>query len=451
MNVLAYYRARQRGLEPDEAADEAGGRDPLSEDPTPDPPDVPDTPDQAPAAAPATQAPAPPMSLPPTPAESHGLSSQLSAALARARQRPQMPQDIGDDALAKSMADDEQQAAKDKFTESLRAAFARQRPDFSGVSSGPSAATKALQLKRQTFQQDATGDQTAALKEAQLLKAAEPKPLDPSLALLHQASALNLQGLERQRAEEEKRRLEETKRKSDETTKTKDAESASLEGEKAALLADPRSRRLGLTPDMVAKLDRHGLDQLRAELGHKVGGAGGVGGGGGKRLPASSLKDLADLDAADAQLAHLEEQAKGANIGSLKSSAVSMLPERLKANTDIGKYEDAARAAMQAVGVILEHGKLAAGDELKYRRMLPEAGDDVPTLSHKISELRGYLKELKGRHTESYKAGGYAVPDSAAHGGSQRTTPSGKPYATMQRNKRTGAVRYLDADGSVIE
>jgi hypothetical protein len=449
MNALAYYLRRKQGLDPAEAREEAEADsapdntppDNSTPDPTPDtsnvqtsaPDDSWDTPDfsSLPPPRPAPEPTAPPMAQ-----ASQGISAQLSAALARARTRAPMPADINDDAMAKQLQSDEDTQHRGDLAEALRAAFARQAPRQ--LASKPSAALQALMQRRSSFDKQAGQDQSDALHEAQILKGAEPKPVDPSLTALHEASAAQLRELAAQRDAREKRDSEETKRKADISASTTMAEAASLEAQKKVLAADPRLKRLGLGPADIAKLDRKGLEDVTRELAGRYGaGSSAASGGGGKRLPAASLKDLGDLDAADTQLAHLEEEASRSNIGSLKNQAVSMLPERgflgiNKANTDIGRYEDSARAAMQAVGVILEHGKLAAGDETKYRRMLPEPGDDAETLHHKITELRGYLRELKAKHSDAYQQGGYSVPhgggSSGGHGKVVKETKTVRQY-----------------------
>lgn len=44
------------------------------------------------------------------------------------------------------------------------------------------------------------------------------------------------------------------------------AEAKSLDEERGLILADPRAKKLGLTPEMLDGLDRHGLDKFRAQL-----------------------------------------------------------------------------------------------------------------------------------------------------------------------------------------
>jgi hypothetical protein len=68
-----------------------------------------------------------------------------------------------------------------------------------------------------------------------------------------------------------------------------------------------------------------------------------------------------------------------------------------------------ARRTMQAVGTILEGGKLAAGDEIKYARMLPQAGDSVDIAQQKVDGLRKLLSSLKAARVEAFRGGGFEV------------------------------------------
>jgi hypothetical protein len=447
MNALNYYLGRRRGLDPADAMDEAGD----GGDSTPSAPQPPADPTPVQTSAPPPADPSqwqqpdfpsqPPVAPPPPgpPQAPQGLSAQLAAALARGQQRNPMPADIGDDALKQSMEGDEAKADDSRLTETIRAAFARQQPNYAGLKGGPSAGTQALLSRRQQFQQGEQQDRSDALKAAEVLKGEQPKPLDPSLVALHEASAAQLAGLDATRKADEERKKAADSHKLEVDTKTKADEAASLESQRKILAADPRLKRLGLTPDVVLKLDRKGLEDVARELGPR-GTAGGGGPSPGHRLSAEALKELAGIDAADKQLADLEAEGAKVGLDSFKNQALGVLPDRLTANTDIGRYKDSALQAMQGVGLILEHGKLAAGDEVKYRRMLPEPGDDATTLHHKVAKLRAYLAELKGRQQQMYAGGGYKVPGAAPSGGHGKVVKETKSVRQYEDG-------YLEAKG----
>lgn len=131
-------------------------------------------------------------------------------------------------------------------------------------------------------------------------------------------------------------------------------------------------------------------------------------------LPTSALSELSDIDTASAQLAKLDTDFRA-----LEQSG-TWAKYRARASDTLGQqdgpaavYAAKARLAMQGVGKILEGGKLAAGDEAKYREMLPKPGDSLEVLKAKVDGLRGFLSEMKSQRIKTYKAGGYRAPEDA--------------------------------------
>lgn len=129
-------------------------------------------------------------------------------------------------------------------------------------------------------------------------------------------------------------------------------------------------------------------------------------------LPTSALSELSDIDTAAEQLASLD-----ADFRALEQNG-TWAKYRAKASDSLGEqdgpaavYAAKARLAMQGVGKILEGGKLAAGDEVKYREMLPKAGDSLDVLKAKVDGLRNFLRSIKTQRIKTYKAGGYRAPE----------------------------------------
>lgn len=131
-------------------------------------------------------------------------------------------------------------------------------------------------------------------------------------------------------------------------------------------------------------------------------------------LPATETRELADFAVAEGELDSLLASFEKRNMAGALSGMAAKGGEMLgMKGTESAAYMADARRAMQAVGTILEGGKLAAGDELKYRRMLPEAGDSLEIARGKVSGLKKYLSDLKAKRTEAFRAGGFQVGEQA--------------------------------------
>lgn len=470
MRALDYYLARQRGVEPDEAAELAGGRDAPSPNEQPPPPAAlaaaQPPPNQAPQGLPPQGAPPPQLGgppppplvpanggPPPTPAPEPGggLSAQLASALSRGMQRRSMPADINDDALAKKLEADEQDQKKNEFAEALRSAFARNGPPRQ-VSSGPSASTQALMQRRNTFQQNDQQDRGDALKAAEILKGEQPKPLDPSLVALHDASALQLAGLQKERETAEARRVAEdadkkteVQRKAGVETQKLADETKSLEGQRNILKSDPRVRHAGYKPDDIDKLDRKGLEDLQHEISTK--GASGAGGPKMKTLPAEQLASLGDFDTATKSVDELAKAHQAAGMSGMGSSVASMIPSGIANATGIGsktaEYNDRAHATAQAVGIILEHGKLSDRDVPRYLHMLPEAGDGPDRVAEKAANIHRLLQDEKASRLKTFSEGGYNTPKDGAGGDTVRVR--------RKSDGTTGSMPRSKVDGSKYE
>jgi hypothetical protein len=155
-----------------------------------------------------------------------------------------------------------------------------------------------------------------------------------------------------------------------------------------------------------------------------------------RQLPASDAKELSDIDVAIDQLNGLVQLHKDLDLGGFLGGVKGLATEKLDLqNTDAAKYAARARIVQQGVGKILEGGKLAAGDERKYKEMLPKAGDSVAVLNEKQRAMLDYLQSLKKKGIEGFKAAGFQVADM---GGAQ--TPTAKQKATKALDALQAAV-----------
>lgn len=145
----------------------------------------------------------------------------------------------------------------------------------------------------------------------------------------------------------------------------------------------------------------------------------------GKDLPASELSALSELPVAEKQVDQLGEAFKRLDMGGLKGRVGGAVTGALNLQgTDTAEYNAAALLAMQAAGKIVEGGKLAAGDEVKYRKMMPQPGDSPEVVNQKVAGMKGFLRDLAGRRAQAFKDARYNVPDSI---NPNATRPSTKP------------------------
>jgi len=91
--------------------------------------------------------------------------------------------------------------------------------------------------------------------------------------------------------------------------------------------------------------------------------------------------------------------------------------------------------AMQAAGKIMEGGKLAAGDEMKYRQMLPRPGDSDDVVRQKVAGMKDFLRALAQARAKGLQESGYNVPPSLFPQG-----PKADPMVSVRRK----------ADGKVL-
>src|SRR5574343_723700 len=215
--------------------------------------------------------------------------------------------------------------------------------------------------------------------------------------------------------------------------------------------ADLLSRASAPVPSKNAELETRKLDieqqkvDIQREKAAKSKGKGG--GGDGKRLPPSTIEGLADLPVAEQQVDELANEFRrlgmGGISGRVSGAATDILGLRF---TDSAEYNAAAKRAMQAAGRILEGGKLAAGDEVKYAAMLPRPGDSEDVVAQKVQGMKSFLRSLASQRAKGLKESGYQVAPSLIP---TESTPPIPPKRTVVRtgtNKKTGkrVVEYSD-------
>lgn len=215
--------------------------------------------------------------------------------------------------------------------------------------------------------------------------------------------------------------------------------------------ADLLSRASAPMPSKNAELENRKLDieqqkvDIQREKAAKSKGKGG--GGDGKRLPPSTIEGLADLPVAEQQVDELANEFRrlgmGGISGRVSGAATDILGLRF---TDSAEYNAAAKRAMQAAGRILEGGKLAAGDEVKYAAMLPRPGDSEDVVVQKVQGMKAFLRSLASQRAKGLKESGYQVAPSLVPA---EDTPPIPPKRTILRtgtNKKTGkrVVEYSD-------
>lgn len=133
----------------------------------------------------------------------------------------------------------------------------------------------------------------------------------------------------------------------------------------------------------------------------------------GKLIPATSAENqgraVASLGSLDALEKIINERKKlfGPQRGLLsKGKAYFELGQEGK----LAKESEAdIKRTAQEIGKYLEGGKLAAGDDIKYRSMLPGIGDSPEVAKSKIEGVRALIKRKQAGELDALKTAGYNV------------------------------------------
>lgn len=193
-------------------------------------------------------------------------------------------------------------------------------------------------------------------------------------------------------------------------------------------------------------------DRANARLVQSLKRRGGGGAAPGRDLPATTVLELADVPTAIQQVSSLSDSFKKYGMDSTSAKLSNMLPNALGSafGTDVSKFQSDALLAMQGVGKIMEGGKLAAGDEAKYRSMLPKPGESAATAENKVKQAQDFLGGLVANRIKALRAAGFKTPEMAdlmpqAPG----VTPSSPSSAPALRGPASGVVKMRFPDGSV--
>lgn len=142
---------------------------------------------------------------------------------------------------------------------------------------------------------------------------------------------------------------------------------------------------------------------------------GGGGAGGGKRLPPNMTAEFgatnAVFQALDDSLKVFEENqdyfnTRGDMVGKAKSIYQSG-KAAVGADAQADVIDANFRAKAQVIGKYLEGGKLAAGDDIKYRKMLPIRGDSPTVVKAKVENLQRLVYQKMEGELRALEQGGY--------------------------------------------
>lgn len=300
-----------------------------------------------------------------------------------------LPSDLGDDAYKKA-----QQKDRDSYWDTIafnaaHRAFAGDKPG-PDIQAPPSTADDLLK-RRALAQQKEDKDRALRLQLAKLMAPKEEKP------------GKTPEEIDKLKAEAEEQRA---------LAKLHGGEFDRL-GSKDGYNSGELERRIAADAERKSYHQQY-LDALRrrdaaraAALKAKAAKA-----GGGRPLPTTALGELADFDVADREIDNLNKTFDKLKMGTGGAKASAKATDILGLQgTDAAEYNAAARRTMQIVGKILEGGKLAEGDERKYSKMLPQAGDSAAVRAQKVEGLRAALKAQKAAKLKEYGAGGYKTPE----------------------------------------
>lgn len=162
----------------------------------------------------------------------------------------------------------------------------------------------------------------------------------------------------------------------------------------------------------------------------------------GKELPPSQVNELADYETAEKQVDDIFAKAEKENISGFGAKLNQAATQAFGLQgTDAARFEGASAPARQGVGTILEGGKLAAGDEAKYKNMLPRYGDSPEVLAEKKAALKAYLQTRKAERIKALGSAGYKVPQSSA---APNSTPA--TGTVTVRRKSDGKTKLVTPD-----
>lgn len=167
----------------------------------------------------------------------------------------------------------------------------------------------------------------------------------------------------------------------------------------------------------------------------------------GHQTSPSTLTDLADAHTAIEALTPLLQKFETLGMDSWLAKASAKGTDLLDLQeTGAAEYKAAAQRAMQGVGKIFEGGKLAAGDETKYRQMLPRPGDSAKIARQKVLDSQDFLRSLVSNRIATLRKAGYNVPDVVAPAGGASKPSPGPGYVRGKVDGRPGWINQAKND-----
>lgn len=226
----------------------------------------------------------------------------------------------------------------------------------------------------------------------------------------------------------------------------RDIAGATIEEQKARRRQDAYqfAKRYGLDLDKFDQAKQEFIEELAAK--EKAAATKTAKDAEGQTVPAGEAASIGQSKAAIAALDVLEKQFRESGAAGVGGKVSALLPW----DTDPVKYEDDVLAAAQAVGTILEGGKLAAGDEVKYRKLFPKAGDSLERGLNKLANVKRLVGDLTDAKVEALDAAGFNVKGFKPK--QSKATPAAVPPPSegkvRVRQKSTGKVKELDPEAA---
>lgn len=395
-----------------------------------------------------------------------------------------------DSDIAAASQRDRDNVRRANLSETLRAAFARDRPR---LQQEPSEAA-ALQSQRASSLAKRNADMSVSARLAEALSRGTATPQKTYDDPYHQAlteQALSL--------------AEDRRRKGDAAGRTAETETAALETERQALLADPRAKRMGLTPEMLAKADRAALKGIRHELESfkpektkapiariKAGDIGSVperragyrelvkaiaegraeapkaASRFGSEVVSDVLAYKPDFDATrfGAYKKVVEQQAGGKDVVAIDvarehlGTAKSLIPRnaspqfvnRIKQAIASGTGDPEFKPFIAAATVAAhELAKVYGIEDQAGKAMVEHQLAAAQSPEQLVAVFTTFEELIAGKQRGLERQRARVAPSGEPPPTGEKKTPSGKPYVKRQVSKSSGRIRYLDAAGAVVE
>lgn len=411
------------------------------EPPPPEPPDVAPTPPGVPEPGfddfPGATAPAP------VPPADDGMKAQRLKAIDRIRQLGETeyepPAGLRDSDLAAASSRDREQVQRDNFTAALASAISRRPARMQSLPSEAGSLTQRRATADAAASRKTSREMDANARLAAALRGETPKAA-PALTPYQQAQLAN-SGTKRAYDEEQDRiRQERHNQERGEDMKFRDEQ---------ARRADDAAKRQDALLSLALRKDKDAQTQgLPANMELEPG-----------ANPApEQLKDLGTVDRGADEVHRL------ANRMRTLLAESSRLGRAVNPNT-VGAFKQIQGEMTLALKDAGKLGQISAGDQSLIDAIRPEATGllanvmrDPASFEAQLSGMERYAEDKRGAAMKSMgvrRRGGAADPTNEPSPvrppSPGKLTPSGKPYKTKQVSPSTGAIRYLDERGGIVE